>query len=182
MTMKKLTGPAANAAAAPGTIPAGDATEVLRANRELVVRYFEEVWNQGRLEVLDELIADDYVNHSSSIPDPRPGPEDLKPIVAAMRRGIPDLHYEILDMVVAPDKVAVHVRMTGTHRGPLFGMPPSGGPIDVRQMQFEWIRRGRIIQHWRLTDELSLLRQTGQIQVPGAEPGRGSAAQQREEV
>jgi steroid delta-isomerase-like uncharacterized protein len=142
-----------------------DAT-ILQRNRELVTRYFEEVWNQGRLDVLDELLADDYLNHSSSMPDPRPGPADLKPIVAEMRRGIPDLHYEILDMAVALDKVAVHLRVTGTHTGTLFNMAPKGGRIDVRQMQFEWIRGGRIVQHWRLTDDLSLLRQIGQLPSP----------------
>jgi len=140
-----------------------DDAAILRRNQELVTRYFEEVWNQGRLDVLDELIADDYINHSASTPNPRPGPADLKPIVAQMRRGIPDLRYEILDMVVAADKVAVHLRVPGTHTGTLFNMAPKGGRIDVRQMQFEWIRNGRIVQHWRLTDDLSLLRQMGQM-------------------
>ena len=151
----------AGALTAPMAANATDEALLLKHNRELVTRYFEEVWNQGRLEVLDELMAADYVNHSSSTPNPRPGPEDLKPIVAEMRRGMPDLRYEILDMVVAADRVAVYVRMTGTHRGTLFGMEPSGARIDVRQMQFEWIKDGRIAQHWRLTDDLSLLRQMG---------------------
>jgi predicted SnoaL-like aldol condensation-catalyzing enzyme len=130
---------------------------------QVISRYFDEVWNQGRLEVLDEIMAPDYLNHSPSTPNPRPGPQDLKPIVRAMRDGIPDLHYQILDMVVAPDKVAVHVRVTGTHRGTLFGIAPTGRRIDVRQMQFEWIRRGRIWQHWRVTDELTLMRQLGVV-------------------
>jgi predicted ester cyclase len=99
------------------------------------------------------------MNHSASIPNPRPGPEDLKPIVKSMRDGIPDLKYEILDMVIAPDKVAIFLRVTGTHSGTLFGMPPTGKKIDVRQMQIEWIRNGQIWQHWRITDELTLMRQ-----------------------
>jgi predicted SnoaL-like aldol condensation-catalyzing enzyme len=111
--------------------------DVIVRNRRLVTRYFEEVWNQGRIDVLDELIAADYINHSSSLPDPRPGPVDLKPIVEEMRRAITDLHYEILDMAVMADKVAAHVRVTGTHTGTLFGMAPHGGKIDVKQMQFE---------------------------------------------
>jgi predicted ester cyclase len=81
----------------------------------------------------------------------------------AMRAGIPDLHYTILDLVVGEDKVAAYVRMTGTHRGVFFGMPPTGQRIDVRQMQIEWIRDGRICQHWRITDDLTLLRQLGQL-------------------
>jgi predicted ester cyclase len=137
-------------------------TDPLSANRRLVTRYFEEAWNEGRVDVLDELIAPDYLNHSSSIPNPRPGPVDLKTIVRAMRDGLPDLHYRILDLVVAPDKVAAFVRVTGTHRGALFGMAPTGKKIDVSQMQIEWIRGGQIWQHWRVTDELAMLRQMGQ--------------------
>lgn len=133
-------------------------------NERLIRCYFEEVWNQGRLDVLDELLAPDYLNHSASVPNPRPGPADLKPIVAQMRAAIADLHYEILDLVVTPTKAAVYLRVTGRHVAPLWGMAPKGsGAIDVRQMQIEWIRDGRIVQHWRLTDELALLRQLGQL-------------------
>lgn len=128
---------------------------------EVVTRYFEEAWNQGRVDVLDELLAEDYVNHSPSIANPRPGPADLKPIIIAMREGIADLHYQILDMVASPDKVAVFVRLTGRHMGPLFGLEPTGRAIDVRQMQIEWLRDGRIWQHWRITDERTLLEQLG---------------------
>lgn len=131
--------------------------------RQVIVRYFESVWNRGEVDALDELLTPDYVNHSPSTPDPRPGPEDLKPIVRAMREGIPDLHYEILDLVASPDKAAVHVRVTGTHEGTLFGIPATGRRIDVRQMQVEWLRDGRICRHWRVTDELGLMRQLGVI-------------------
>jgi ketosteroid isomerase-like protein len=141
---------------------AGD-TPVAERTRLLITRYFEEVWNRGQLAVLDEIMAPDYINHSPSTPDPRPGPEDLKPIVSAMRAGIPDLHYDILDMVVTPTKAAVYLRVTGTHSGSLFGIAPTGKSIDVRQMQIEWLRDGRIWQHWRVTDELGLLRQLGVV-------------------
>ena len=132
--------------------------------RNLVSRYFDAVWNRGELDVLDEIMAPDYLNHSPGLPNPAPGPAGLKPIVRAMRQGIPDLHYEILDMVIAPDKAAIYLRVTGTHRGDLFGIRANGRKIDVRQMQIEWISAGRITQHWRITDELTLLRQLEVVQ------------------
>lgn len=135
----------------------------LESNRQLIHRYFNEVWNEGNVDTLDELLSPDYVNHSPGIPNPRPGPADLKPIVLAMRNGISELHYQILDLVIAENKVAAYVQLTGVHIGELFGMKPSGKAIDVRQMQIEWIRDGRIWQHWRLTDDLTLLRQIGQV-------------------
>jgi len=144
----------------------------------VVTRYFEEVWNQGRLDMLDELLTEDYLNHSPSIPNPRPGPADLKPIIRAMREAITDLHYEILDMLATREKVAVFVRLTGRHTGPLFGIAPTGRAIDVRQMQIEWLRDGRIWQHWRVTDERTLLQQLG-VADPPAPPEQHNPSTQR---
>jgi steroid delta-isomerase-like uncharacterized protein len=126
---------------------------------QTVRQYFEEVWNAGHVARLNHLLTSDYLNHSPSAPTPVRGPEGLAPIVREMRTAIPDLHYEILDLVATPNKVAAYVRMTGTHRGTLWGIPPGGGLIDVTQMQIEWLVGGRIAQHWRLTDERTLLAQ-----------------------
>lgn len=165
MTVKQTTA-AALAAALLSVSPAqaGDfVDDRIAQNRRLIERYFEEVWNQGRLEVLDDLMHPAYRNHSPGLPDPQPGPAGLKPIVAAMRIGLPDMHYTIEDMVIAPDKVAVRVILRATHKGELFGMAPTGRRIEVEQMQIERIEAGEIIEHWRRTDDLGLLRQLGQL-------------------
>ena len=57
-----------------------------RNNQKIIEAYFKEVWNQGKLELLDDLVAPDYINHSPSSPNPRPGPEGLKPIIAEMAK------------------------------------------------------------------------------------------------
>jgi steroid delta-isomerase-like uncharacterized protein len=132
-------------------------------NRIVVQRYFEEVWTQGRLEVLDEILTDDYCNHAPSTANPPPGPAGLKPIVAAMRAAFPDLHYSIERLVVGPDAVAAQVTLTGTHRGDLFGVPATGKPVRVTQVNIERLRDGRIAEHWRVTDELTLMRQLGLV-------------------
>jgi steroid delta-isomerase-like uncharacterized protein len=136
--------------------PASDGATVAR-------RYFEEVWNQGKVDVLDELLAPDYVNHTPSVGSPPPGPNGLKPIVLAIRRAFPDLHFTIEDVVVATDAVAIRTTMTGTHRGDLFGMAPTHRSVRVTQIQIERLRGGRIVQHWRVTDELTLMRQLGVV-------------------
>jgi steroid delta-isomerase-like uncharacterized protein len=132
-------------------------------NRLAVERYFEEVWNLGKLEVLDELLAPDYVNHSSSIPDGPPGPAGVKPIVLAMRRAFPDLRYRVDQLVVSDDAVAARVTLSGTHRGDFFGIAPTGKRFEVTQTNIERVRDGRIVEHFRNTDELSLLRQLGVV-------------------
>ena len=148
--------------------------------RERVIRrYFHEAWNEGRLEVLDELLTADYRNHSPSTADPPPGPGGLKPIVAAMRRAFPDLRYQIREILVGgADLVAVRVEVTGTHRGDFFGMSPTGRSFRVAQVNLERFREGRIAEHWRVTDEASLVRQLGGAiaspALPGPQPARSS--------
>jgi steroid delta-isomerase-like uncharacterized protein len=132
-------------------------------NTRVIHRYFEEVWNAGHLDVLDELLAPDYVNHSSSLPDPTPGPAGAKPIVAAMRQAFPDLRYRIDQLVADDEAVAVRVTLSGTHRGDFFGIAPTGQRFEVTQTTIERFRDGKIVEHWRNTDELSLLRQLGVV-------------------
>lgn len=129
----------------------------------IVSRYFDEVWSRGRLDVLDELLAPSYVNHTPSTPNPPPGPSGLKPIVAAFRTAFPDLRFTILDVVTEGERVAVRVRMEGTQDGPLFGIPPSHRRVSVDQINIELFREGRIVEHWRVTDELGLMRQLGVV-------------------
>lgn len=129
----------------------------------VIHRYFENVWNEGRLEVLDELLTHDYLNHSPSAPNPVPGPAGLKPIVEAMRVAFPDLRYAIEDLVIGESAVAVRVTLTGTHEGNFFGLPATGAKVRVSQMNIERFRDGRIAEHWRVTDELGLMRQLGAV-------------------
>jgi steroid delta-isomerase-like uncharacterized protein len=125
------------------------------------VRYFEDVWNNGRVDVLDDLLTADYINHTPSTPNPPRGPDGLKPIVLALREGFPDLKYELQDIVVTVDRVVMRVIMTGTNTGKLFGKAPTGKTVRVNQINIEKIRNGRIAEHWRVTDEAELQRQLG---------------------
>lgn len=128
---------------------AGDA-----ANERLVRRYFAEVWNEGRVVVLDELLSPDYVNNTPRSADQPTDRDGLKGLVRTLRGALGDLEYEVVDIVSQPDKVAVHTILRGAHTGELFGLPATGRRVAVRQMQIEHIREGRIYAHWRVADDL----------------------------
>jgi steroid delta-isomerase-like uncharacterized protein len=128
-----------------------------------VRRYFDEVWSAGKLDVLDEILASDYVNHTPSTPNPPAGPAGLKPIVAAFRAAFPDLRFTIEDSFVEGDYVVVRVRMEGTHEGPLFGIPPTHKRVSVGQINIERFRDGKVVEHWRVTDELGVMKQLGLV-------------------
>lgn len=133
---------------------------ILDENKKLIETYFYRVWNQGELDLLDTIIDENYINHSPGGPvTPPPGAAGLKPIVAAMRKGFPDLRYSIMDLVITENRIVARVVMTGTLHGELWGMQPNGRKIEVSQVNIEYIKDGRIIEHWRLTDEMKMMQQ-----------------------
>jgi predicted ester cyclase len=95
--------------------------EKIRENRALIETYLEEVWSRGKVELLDELVSHDYINHTPSTPNPKPGPEGLKPIILEMRKGFPDLNYEIKDLIITTDRIVARTIVRGTHVGELWG-------------------------------------------------------------
>lgn len=127
----------------------------------VIRRYFEELFNQGKVELVNDLLHAEYVNHSPGSPQLPRGREGVAIVVEALRRALPDLHYQIDDMIVGDDGVAVRATLTGTHRGDLFGLAATGRFVNVTQMTFERFRDGQIVAHHRLTDDLSMLRQLG---------------------
>ncbi|SHH76942.1 conserved hypothetical protein, steroid delta-isomerase-related [Chryseolinea serpens] len=134
-------------------------------NKQIVQTYFDEVWNKGNVDALDELLSTEYINHTPSTPNPPKGAVGLKPIVRAIRKGFPDLHYEIKEIIATNDRVVARVVMTGTQSDTLFGIPPTGKRIEVNQINIEKIENGRIVEHWRVTDELAMMQQLGVVQI-----------------
>lgn len=133
-------------------------------NKALIETYFYDVWNKGDLSKLDAIIDPTYINHSPSVPNPPPGPEGLRPIILAMRNGMPDLHYTIEDTVIAEDRIVARVLVEGTHLDTLFGIPPTGKRIKIRQINIERVKNGKITEHWRVTEELKMMQQLGLMQ------------------
>jgi len=133
-------------------------------NEQIIQTYFNEVWNKGHVDVLDELLSTAYINHTPSTPNPPKGAVGLKPIVLAIRKGFPDLHYEIKEIIATKDRVVARVVMTGTQSDTLFGIPPTGKRVEVNQINIEKIENGRIVEHWRVTDELAMMKQLGVVQ------------------
>lgn len=137
--------------------------------KELARRVWEEGWNQGRLEVVDEALTAEAVDRHEH------GQEDfrghLKAAIAEFRRGFPDLHAELADIVAEGDRVAMRVVITGTHSGPFFGNQPSGRQVSIEQFHFVQVNAdGRGIRHWANVGLDDLLRQIGADQTGSRGP------------
>jgi steroid delta-isomerase-like uncharacterized protein len=143
------------------------------------MRWFWEVWEQGNIDLLDELLAPDYINHTLASPDLPPGPEGVKEVVSMFHSAIPDLRVVIEDMIAEGDKVATRYALEGTHKGELFGATPTGRQLSIKSMTVERLSGGKIVEHWRVTDELDMMRQLGAIGAPENNPMSTEEAHER---
>jgi predicted ester cyclase len=136
-------------------------------NKALVRRYFEQAWNQRDVRVLDELLAPGYVNHSPFAPGLPTGPEGVPLVIQALTAAFPDLRFTLEDQLAEGDTVVTRRTLRGTHRGELMGIAPTGKPVVVAGINIERVVGGRIVEHWRQSDELGLLQQLGAMPAPG---------------
>ena len=130
------------------------------ANKRIQERWGEEVANQGRVEVLDEILADDFVDHDPA-PDVTPDREGLKRFFRSMHEAFPDMETEVVQMVATDDHVALRYRVRGTHRGDFMGHPPTGRSFEVAAMQIARFEGGKVQERWGLTDQIGMLKQLG---------------------
>lgn len=130
-------------------------------NKLLVRRVVEEVYNHGDLAVIDELVASDFIIHSSS--DDLRGPEAAKQYVAALREAFPDIHFTIDDQFADGDRVATRWTARATHTGAFQAIPPTGKHIRMTAIDIDRIANGKVVECWTNVDELGLLQQLGVI-------------------
>jgi predicted ester cyclase len=135
---------------------------------EAIVRHLiDEGFSGGRLDVADEVIADDFAEHQDFGPDHAPGPEGVKAVIASLRRAFPDFRLEIQDLTVDGDTVWTRNIATGTHEGPFMGTPPTGRPIRADVFDVLRVADGRVVEHWGVPDRLGVLMMIGAFR-PGA--------------
>ena len=128
----------------------------------LVRRVIDDVISQGKVELIDELLAEDFVEHQA-MPGMPSGREALKAFTEMFRSAFPDLKVEILATAVDGDEAWAHTRMSGTHQGEFNGIPPTGKTISVEAMDRVRARDGKIVEHWGVSDDLGMMTQLGVV-------------------
>ena len=130
-------------------------------NKALARRVLEEMFNKGNLDVADELLAPDYVDHDPAMPEDIHGPEGFKQYVSGYRSAFSDLHLEIEDQIAEGDKVVTRWTGTGTHDGELSGIVPTGKQLTLPGMEIVRISGGKLVEGWEGYDTMNMLRQLG---------------------
>jgi uncharacterized protein (TIGR02246 family) len=127
-------------------------------NKALARRYWDEVVNQGKVGVLDEIFAADYVQHHVGVP---PGLAGIKAFVNMMSAAFPDQHATIEDILVEGDRVMTRTTVRATHTGPFRDIAPTGRPVSVEVIDIWRVEDGKLKEHWGVFDNLAFLRQLG---------------------
>ena len=135
-------------------------------NKTLVQRWFSEVWNEGRADAIDEMLADDAV--IQGLGANLQGPAEFKRFHSAYRNAYPDVTIDVDDLVAEGDMVAVRWSAIGTHRGDGLGFPATGRRAQFTGMVFVRIKEGKLVEGWNNFDQLGMLQQLGIVSLPSA--------------
>lgn len=135
--------------------PPDDTIEV--RNSEVVHAVFSEVWSKGDVELVADLLSEDFVGHFPG--ETVHGREGLIAQVIAHRTAFPDWTEEVEDEIVDGDKVAIRFRSRGTNMGQFLGNPPTGNSVEISEVAIFKLTDGKIAEQWVYPDMLSMQRQ-----------------------
>lgn len=133
-------------------------------NKETTRRLYEAI-SAGRIEVLDDVVAEDFVDHEEmpGVMEGVQGRERARQVFTIFRTAFPDVDFAIEDMIAEDDKVFARLTMTGTHRGDFMGLPATNHQITVPFADSLRFENGRIAEHWGVTDTGQMMQQLGMI-------------------
>jgi steroid delta-isomerase-like uncharacterized protein len=138
-------------------------------NKTVLHRYGEEVWNQGKLGVVDELFTADHVYHDAVLGELPQGPEGVRQRVGIYMSAVPDAKVTFDDWLVDEDKVLLRWTWGGTNTGELMGLPPTGKQATTTGMHLCRFEGGKIAESWVSYNAFGFLQQLGVVQLGAAE-------------
>lgn len=134
-------------------------------NTTVVRRVFEDVWNNGKLDLLDELLDPDFIDHSAQ-PGTPPGIRGYKFGINLFKQAFPDLHFTLDQVTAEEDRVAIRLTAKGSHRGTFLGIPATNKSVSFSGMTFIRLKDGKVVERWGISDLPSLMMQLGDGKPP----------------
>ena len=129
-------------------------------NKAAARRFLEET-DKGNLDVIDELVSPDAIDHNP-FPGQAPGAQGVKQVFGMLRTAFPDMSQSIEDMVAEGDRVAFRSTLHGTHRGEFLGIPATGKQVALPGIDIiRFDDDGKMVEHWGLFDVPLLMQQMG---------------------
>ncbi|MFX0200499.1 MAG: ester cyclase [Candidatus Hodarchaeota archaeon] len=139
-------------------------------NKAVIRRWIEEAWNEGNVNIADEIYSRDYT--AKDVDDPNKilhGPEDIKKSVIMMRAVFPDIHFTIDHLIAEGEKVVGAFTITGTHKGDFGSIAATGKKVTFTAVDIWRFEGGKIAQRYIASvDRLGLLQQFGAVPPIGS--------------
>jgi len=126
-------------------------------NKALVRRFISEIFEQGRLDTIDEICAEDFIGHTWGNAD-RDG---LRAAAERAHTALADAHFVVDDMIAEDDRVAVRLTASARHVGEFMGIPATGRSYEIGEIHIFRIRDGKVSEHWHQYDLPGAKRQLG---------------------
>jgi steroid delta-isomerase-like uncharacterized protein len=143
----------------------------VNANKTVTKRFVDEGINNKNLAVLDELVAEDFIEHVP-FPGQGPGRDGLKLTVGAFLTAFPDITWTTHEQIAEGNNVVSRFAWTGTHRGEFLGIPATGRRVTVWGMVIDVVRGGKMVESRIIMDTLGLMQQLGVIPGAVTDPAR----------
>lgn len=138
----------------------------MSANKEIIRRVVDGVWNDRNFAIVDELVAQEYVGHDPTQPEPIQGREGFKQFASMYQSAFHDAAVTIDDQIAEGDRVVTRWTGRGTHTGELMGISPTGKEVTVSGITVSRLADGKIAEEWELMDALGMLVQLGAVPQP----------------
>jgi steroid delta-isomerase-like uncharacterized protein len=133
------------------------------ANKDVVRRLYDEVWNKRKVQVIKEIISPSHALHGPNTFGTSVGPEAYERQYLSFLTGFPDLRLTIEDIVSEGDKVAVSWNFSGTHKGEFMGVPATNKTVSVDGITINHVANGKIMDSYISYDALGLMQQVGAV-------------------
>jgi steroid delta-isomerase-like uncharacterized protein len=140
-------------------------------NAAFIRRWFEEVWNKGREEAIDEMLSEEGVAHGLGDEAGRKlrGPSDFKPFFRRFRGAFPEIEVVVEETISEGDKVAARCTVRGHHRGDTLGFKATDLPVEFEGISIVRVKDGKIVEAWNNFDFMSMFRQLGALRFDSPE-------------
>lgn len=133
----------------------------LDEKKELVLRMHDEIWNQGKLDNVEDLYCKNFVAHYPG--NEWIGIEGIKNTVKFIKNAFPNWHEEVKDIIISDDKVVTRFISRGTHNGYFIEIAPSGREVEIEEIAIFRIEDGKIAEQWGIFDGYKMMEQIGAI-------------------
>ncbi|GAG66025.1 unnamed protein product [marine sediment metagenome] len=136
----------------------------IEENKSLPRRSYEEIYNQGNLDVADDIYDENFVIHMS--PSDLKGTKSIKEYALMLRNAFPDLKFKIEDQIAEGDKVATRWVVIGTHKGEYMGVAATGKFVSNTGISLHRIIDGKMVESWVSSDNLGVMQKLGAVSLP----------------